>query len=236
MMRERLAQLLLLQEEDRAIRELGARLRRLEGQREELEQRIAARRAELERKREALEELRRESHRRNDEVDSLDYQLRRYQKQLKEGIMSYREMEALKEKVEWTRRRMEELADGAIALMNELELREEEFAAEEEAFASWEEEVREEIGRVEGELAARQAELEEARKKREELAAQVEHHLLESYERLLHDFRYEDPLATIEAESCSGCKMWLSENTRERVREGREVVFCENCHRILYWD
>jgi early endosome antigen 1 len=236
MMRERLALLFRVQKQDRTIGDLTARLERLAARREELEQRIAESQAELGQKRRALDELRRESHRRNDEVDSLDFQMRNYQKQLNESIMSYREMEALKEKLDWTKQRMEELADGAIGLMNEIETQEEQLASEAKMLGEWERGMREEVQRVEQEIGARQAELEKARRGRAELAAQVERYLLEQYERLLRDYSYDEPIAGVEGDSCSGCKMWLSENTRERVREGRELVVCENCHRILYWD
>lgn len=236
MMRERLELLLRLQEQDRRVRGLGERLRRLAKQKESLEGEIAAHHAELERKREALEELRHESHRRNDEVDSLDYQIRRYQKELDEGIISYKEMEVLREKIAHSRARMEKLEDEAIALMSEVEAREKGFAAEEAEAAAREEELRGEIRRVEEESAARKTELEEAKRQRAELAAGVERHLLEQYERLLGDYGYESPIVGVEGESCSGCKMRLSQNTLERLREGRELVVCENCHRILYWD
>jgi predicted nucleic acid-binding Zn-ribbon protein len=236
MMHERLALLFQVQTQDRTIEEFSARLARLAARQRELEERISQRQAELAEKRRALDELRRESHRRNDEVDSLDYQMRNYEKQLRESILSYREMEALKEKLDWTRRRMEELADGAIGLMNEIEAREEQLAREAEELGAWERGVRQEIARVVEETAARQAELEKARERRAALAAQVERHLLEQYERLLRDYHYDEPIARVEGDSCSGCKMWLSENTRDRVREGRELVVCENCHRILYWE
>jgi len=235
MIRERLNPLLQVQEQDLRIKELEMRLRRLAEHKEELERKIAEGRADLEGKRKALEELRRESHRRNDEVDSLDYQIRKYQKELDEGIISYKEMETLREKIAHSRSRMEELEDEAIALMGEVEAHEEGFSQEEAAFAAREQEVRAEISRVEKESVVRRAELEEAEQRRVELAEGVERHLLEQYERLLRDYGYEDPIATVEGGSCSGCKMWLSQNTLERLREGRELVVCENCHRILYW-
>ncbi len=234
MIKERLLLLLQIQEQDQRIRELGARIRQLAARKEALEQKIAEERAQLARKEHELQELRQESHRRNDEVDSLDYQIRNYQGQLDQGIMSYREMEALKEKIEHSKRRMEGLEDEAIALMNELEAREETLLQEEKAQQERERGVGDEIHQVERESQACQAELEEARGRRTELAAGVERHLLQQYERLLRDFGYEDPIAHVEDDSCSGCKMRLAQNTLERLREGRELVACENCHRIIY--
>lgn len=235
-MHEKLKLLLQVQEQDRAVAELRGRLRRLAARRAELEQQIAARRQALAELREGLEGLRRESRRRNDEVDSLDYQIRSYQQQLERSILSYREMEALKEKIEQTKRRMEELADGAIALMSEVEAKEEELAREAAALEEWEGTVRREIEHLEQESSARKAELEGAERRRAELAGRAERYLVEQYERLRRDYGYEDPIVKVEGDSCSGCKMRLSQNTLERVQEGRELAICENCHRILYWD
>ncbi len=235
-MHERLRLLLRVQEQDRAIAELKGRLRRLATRRAELEQQIAERRQALARMKEGLEGLRRESRRRNDEVDSLDYQIKSYQQQLDGSILSYREMEALKEKIELTKRRMEELADGAIALMGEVEAKEEELAREAAALEEWEGVIRGEIEQIDRESSARQAELEGAARRRAELARDAERHLVEQYERLRRDYGYEDPIVKVEGDSCSGCKMRLSQNTLERVQEGRELAICENCRRILYRD
>ncbi|MGQ9477829.1 MAG: zinc ribbon domain-containing protein [Candidatus Bipolaricaulia bacterium] len=235
-MHERLRLLLQVQEQDRAIAELKGRLRRLVTRRAELEKQIIERRQALARMKEGLEGLRRESRRRNDEVDSLDYQIKSYQQQLDRSILSYREMEALKEKIELTKRRMEELADGAIALMGEVEAKEEELAREAATLEEWEGVVRREIEQIERESSARQAELEGAERRRAELARGAERHLIEQYERLRVDYGYEDPIVKVEGDSCSGCKMRLSQNTLERVQEGRELAICENCRRILYRD
>ncbi len=148
--------------------------------------------------------------------------------------MSYREMEALKEKIEHSKSRMEELEDGAIQLMNEIETGEKELRREEESQKEREQEILDEIRQLEEEGRAGQAELQQAQRRRAELAGSVERHPLEQYERLLRDFGYEDPIAHVEDDSCSGCKMRLSQNTLERLREGRELVNCENCHRIIY--
>lgn len=236
MTQEKLRLLLQIQGQDRVIAELKGRLRRLAARRAELEQQIAARQQALIKLKEGLEGLRRESRRRNDEVDSLDYQIKSYQQQLERSILSYREMEALKEKIEQTKRQMEELADGAIALMGEVEAKEGELAREAAALEEWESSVRQEIERLEREGEARQAELEGAEQRRTELVARLEHHLVEQYERLLRDYGYEDPIVKVEGDSCSGCKMRLSQNTLERVQEGRELAICENCRRILYLD
>ncbi len=232
---EKLQLLLRLQEKDLRIRELELHLSRLERRRAQLEEKIAQRRAALEQQRKELNELRAESRRRNDEVDSLDERIRSYQKQLDEGIISYKEMETLREKIALSRQRIEQLEEEAIALMDEVALRERELEQAEAEFAVWERQVQEEIAQVETESATERAERERLQEERASLAQEIDDYLLEHYERLQRDFGYPDPLARVEDGSCSGCKIRLAENALEKLRRGRELVICENCHRILYW-
>lgn len=232
--REELEALLKIQDQDLEIRELRVGIERLRSRREELERKIEREKKVLEGKREELGEMHRDSRKKNDEVDSLDYQIRNYQKQLDEGIMSFKEMEVLKGKIEQLREKMEELEDKALGLMMEIEAKEEELAKQESSFERWREKIELEIQKLEKEIGGKSAGVQESERRREQLESGVGHHLLAQYERLLQDYEYEEPIATVEGGSCSGCKMSLSRNTLEKIREGMELVTCENCHRILY--
>ncbi|MFR4008262.1 MAG: zinc ribbon domain-containing protein [Christensenellales bacterium] len=43
-----------------------------------------------------------------------------------------------------------------------------------------------------------------------------------------------NPVALVENEQCQGCNMSLPSLTLSRLRDGKEIVECENCGRILY--
>ena len=45
---------------------------------------------------------------------------------------------------------------------------------------------------------------------------------------------YTNPIATVENNQCSGCRMSLPTSIVKKVESGTGLVECENCGRILY--
>ena len=87
---------------------------------------------------------------------------------------------------------------------------------------------------VETELAAARLELdemEERRKKR--ISADLEPQTLELYERLLIA-RSGDAMAALESNVCQGCFISVPSNLYVRLRKGTEIIQCPSCDRILY--
>jgi len=231
-MSKELAALLALHAQDSHLRRLEERLDRLLAQKKQLEETVASEEQELAARKEALEALKRRSRERAAEVDDLDTQIRKYQQQLDEGLLSFKEMEALREKVQSSRTRMEALEEEAIALLDEVEREEAAMREREAAFRKWHERMAEELAEIDREIEAQRRNLEAERTKRETLAQEVDAALRERYERLLRE--YENPVVPLREGRCTGCRLQVSEITVERVREGREIVACENCLRILY--
>lgn len=231
-MSKELTALLALHAQDSHLRRLEERLDRLLSQKKQREETLASEERELAAHREALEALRRRSRERAAEVDDLDTQIRKYQHQLDEGLLSFKEMEALREKVRSSRTRLEALEEEAIALLDEVEREEAAMREREAAFQKWHERMAGELAEIAQEIEAHQRRLESERAKREALAREVDPALREQYERLLQE--YENPVVPLREGRCTGCRLQVSEITAERVREGREIVTCENCLRILY--
>lgn len=44
------------------------------------------------------------------------------------------------------------------------------------------------------------------------------------------------PVAKIHGTICSGCKMKVSAMTMDEIYKGKEIVFCDNCGRILFYE
>lgn len=231
-MREELEALLALQDQDVRIRTLEEKSQRLHDQLKQLDATLVAEEASLEEEHNKLEELRRLSRERTAEVDDLDTQIRKYEKQLEEGLLSFKEMEALREQVEHSRQRMEALEEEAIELLERLEAEEEQMKARLETFTRWRSRIEEERSEVERQLEEHHRRIEEEQAKRKRLAEEVDAALLERYERLLSE--HEDPVVPMRDGRCTSCNLRLSETTIERVREGLDLVTCENCLRILY--
>jgi predicted nucleic acid-binding Zn-ribbon protein len=79
---------------------------------------------------------------------------------------------------------------------------------------------------LEGRLSALNAE-------RAELAGKVEEDLLGHFERLFAS-KGDAAIVGLEHEVCTGCHMKVTTQTAHRVKNGKEIVSCEQCGRILY--
>lgn len=72
------------------------------------------------------------------------------------------------------------------------------------------------------------------KKERDSLAIEADAPLLAIYERLLRNKR-DRVLVAIENRSCTGCHISLTAQHENSVRKGENLVFCEHCSRIHYW-
>jgi predicted nucleic acid-binding Zn-ribbon protein len=231
-MRDDLETLKAIQNHDQQVRSLQATISSFEAHIHELQQSLAAEVERVEGIKLGLSELQRQSRECNAEVDDLDAQLRKYQHELDTGLISFKEMEALRTKVTHDRERMEHLEDEALALMDRAEAEAKHLKQEEESLAALKTQIAQEIQTVELQIATGRSRIADEQAARATLAQKASSLLLDRYERLAHD--YPDPIAAIVNGSCAGCKLKLSETTISRTREGLDIVTCENCARILY--
>jgi hypothetical protein len=231
-MTHELEKLFDLHKQDVALREQSVKIAGLQRRRESLAQAIEREHAEFLTHQRRFEELQRQSRERSREVDDLDAQIRQDQEKLRTGLLSYKEMEALRLRVEHSRTRMDQLEDEAIALMNKIEAEAPGIRTAEEDFSRWKSKIDQEIAQIDQEIVAHTQEVERLQQERAQRAEKVGPHLLRRYEGLRS--KYEDPIAFVQGGVCSGCQLRVSEITIERVREGQEIVTCENCSRLLF--
>ena len=71
-------------------------------------------------------------------------------------------------------------------------------------------------------------------KDRDEIVKAVDPELLKIYERLLRN-KKDRVVVPIENRTCSGCHIALTAQHENLVRKGSNLVFCEHCSRIHYW-
>ncbi|MCH9614314.1 MAG: hypothetical protein SP1CHLAM54_17280 [Chlamydiia bacterium] len=71
-------------------------------------------------------------------------------------------------------------------------------------------------------------------KERQELATKAEPTILSIYERLLRN-KKDRVVVPIENRTCSGCHITLTIQHENLVRKGENIVFCEHCSRVHYW-
>lgn len=72
------------------------------------------------------------------------------------------------------------------------------------------------------------------KKQRDEISVNANPEILKIYERLLRN-KKDRVIVPIENRTCSGCHIALTAQHENLVRKGSNLVFCEHCSRIHYW-
>ena len=72
------------------------------------------------------------------------------------------------------------------------------------------------------------------KKERDELSKKADPTILHVYERLLRN-KKDRVIVPIQNRTCSGCHIALTPQHENVVRKGENLVFCEHCSRIHYW-
>lgn len=224
--------LLELQAKDLEHAELESQVKRLEGHASRTRRRLEEERAHVAALRDHLKDLERSSRLKNLEVDELDVHTREYQKRLDEGIISFKEMEALRSKIQSERERMSALEDEALSSMEAIETTRLELARAEERLAERTKGLTDEGAQIDADIAHTRQVMAACLAERARIASQTRAHLLARYENLRREFA--NAVVAISNGSCLGCKLKVSGNTVERARNAADIVTCENCSRILY--
>lgn len=91
----------------------------------------------------------------------------------------------------------------------------------------------EQQAKVESDVATLSAGLDEARKRREDLAAHIDADLRSQYEAI---FIRRRGLAVVEVRggTCQGCHMQVAPQLFNEIQRNTRVIVCQNCHRILF--
>jgi len=76
--------------------------------------------------------------------------------------------------------------------------------------------------------------IKELEAERGKLAAEIDEDLLDTYEHLLKN-KNGEAIAALENDICSGCHMKVTPTTSSKAKAAREIVRCENCNRIVYY-
>jgi predicted nucleic acid-binding Zn-ribbon protein len=227
-----LEQLLVLQNRQQKIRQIQTEIKTMPQQRQNLEAQLAASVAalaalkskgqhlEMDRKkleldagtrRESINRLKTQQYetRKNDEFRAMGNEIERYEKE----IQAIEDQEL-------------ELMDQAEKLKSELAIEEKKAAVARESIARQMKDLDEKGATLEGQLNQLTAE-------RTEIAAKVEEELLSLFERLFVS-KGDAAVVALEHEVCTGCHMKVTAQTAHRVKNGKEIVSCEQCGRILY--
>ena len=231
-MQAELEQLLVLQDRQQKIKQIQTEIKSLPQQRENLEAQLAASAAalaalkhkgqhlEMDRKKleldagtrqESINRLKTQQYetRKNDEFRAMGNEIERYEKEIRA------------------------IEDQELELMDQADKLKVEIAAEDKKASGARESVARQMADLEEKAKALEARLEGLTAERAEAAGKIDEDLLGRFERLFAS-KGDAAIVGLEHEVCTGCHMKVTTQTAHRVKNGKEIVSCEQCGRILY--
>jgi predicted nucleic acid-binding Zn-ribbon protein len=227
-----LEQLLVLQDRQQKIKQIQTEIKTMPQQRQNLEAQLAASAAalgalkskaqhlEMDRKtleldagtrRESINRLKTQQYetRKNDEFRAMGNEIERYEKEI------------------------QQIEDQELELMDQAEKLKVEVAAEDKKASTVRDSIARQMADLDEKAKTLEGQLNELTTDRTELSSKVEEDLLERFERLFAS-KGDAAVVALEHEVCTGCHMKVTTQTAHRVRNGKEIVSCEQCGRILY--
>jgi hypothetical protein len=165
-------------------------------------------------------------------LESKEGMIKKYQQQLNQ-VKTNKEYSALQEEIGRVRADNSIIEEAILNIFDEIDAGNKNVAKEKEFLKCEEAKFNEEKRKFAEEEALMKSSLEILKKQREELAAKVDKNILKRYDRII---KSKDGLAvvTIVNEVCQGCFRTLPPQVTNEVKMNSELVFCDNCARILY--
>jgi len=168
------------------------------------------------------------------ELSQKELQIKKLDGQLSQ-VKTNKEYAALQQEIGSLKADNSLLEEGIIHILDEVDAAREEARKEKEKFASVTKSFQERDNEMAGQEKAMQARLVDLKKQREESVAQLPPELGELYNRIAVK-KQGRALATVSGEVCAACQMKLRPQLINEIRLGEQIIVCENCSRILYFE
>ncbi len=188
--------------------------------------------AELTLEQQGLDELRRQQHSAEWEIDDLISKLTPAEEKLYSGrIRNPKELASLQQEVDALKARRNQLEAEAIEIMDKVELATASVTEKSSEFKRLEAEWHRQQQQLSADMKHLKAILADLEQKRELLLAEIDPEAAESYRGLKK--QKGTAVARVERGICRGCGISLTTATLQRAKSG-SLVQCSNCGRILF--
>ncbi|MEJ2744441.1 MAG: C4-type zinc ribbon domain-containing protein [bacterium] len=231
--RQDIIKLLVIQEKERRLLELEEAKERLPRMLNDTRERIADGEGEIQEIKAEVKELQVQKKELDIESESKLEAVAKYEKQQFE-VKTNVEYQALQKEIADRKIENSRIEDRILEVMEKIEEKEQLAKNSGEALAQERAKLAEEETRVAGEAAKLDAKIADLKKERDELLPGVSHAILKKYQRIFANKR-DTAIVPLVNYVCEGCHMRLPPQIANNVRKTNELVICENCSRILYW-
>jgi hypothetical protein len=229
-----LEQLIALQNADTSIRKLQADIEAIPQRRAEIEKEFDQRAFEIRELENRRDEAGSERRGLENELEETRAKLERAERNLMSAKNSH-EYEAAIRESDAARKHISQLETQVLEKMEIIEQAESALREREPEIARLRAELEERIKAFEEQTQTQTEQLAAARQERERLISSLPKALSANYKRI--STRIRDGVAVAEARngSCTACFITLRPQTMAEIRRGDEIIFCDNCNRILYY-
>jgi len=213
-----------LESNERALQQVASQL----GESQE----VVRARNKLASERQRLEELRRQQHSLEWEIDGIATKLTAAEDKLYSGsICSPKELANLQHEVDGLKTRRSQLEDKALDIMEQVELATASVATIDSQLKTMEAEWQSQQQQLSADMEQLKAVLSNLKHKRQTLAAEIDPRAVELYQELKN--QKGTAVAKVEQGICRGCRISLSATELQRARSG-SLTQCSSCGRILF--
>lgn len=228
-----LEKLLALQEADAEIARLTEEVSALPKRVAEIESKLADAKAEVEKAKAAIkaDEMARRKH--ESEIQSVQQKISKLRDQ-QLGVKTNEQYKALVHEIEFADKEIREHEDKILEAMVDVDTLERKVKLAESELKTQSAVVEKEKGEARARTDEDEKLLGEWRAKRELLRAGVPGDLLTHYDRVLR--LRKTAMAEVRDHKCMGCRVMLRPQTYNDVRSDSQVLICDSCQRILYYD
>jgi uncharacterized protein len=227
-------QLLLLQDRDRKIRLLRQEQKSAPLERKALEDRLASTQAQVEVARVKAKEIEVERKKLENEAQTVRERIAKYQAQ-KFQTRKNDEFQALSHEIERGEKDIQSIEDRELDIMETAEKQKAVIGEAEKQFAAVKGQFDRQTADIDQKIKAIADQLADVESDRTKLVAAVDEDLRDTYERLIRS-KNGEAVVGLQHDVCSGCHMKVTPTTSSKCRSRKEIVHCENCGRILYWE
>jgi predicted nucleic acid-binding Zn-ribbon protein len=184
--------------------------------------------------RERLTEAEGEHRRAEGELAEARDRLKRYQTQLR-SVQTSREYGAVLNEIDGVEKQVRSIEDRVLGLEEEIETAQQDLSGREERLPRETEEHEEKIKDWRATQRRINEELTDAEREIHEIEAAIDPRERSEFYRLLEK---KGGLAVVPAVngSCSACHVKIRPAALQSLKGGREIVYCDTCKRILYYD
>ncbi len=124
------------------------------------------------------------------------------------------------------------IEDEILALMDKIDAETLVVKASENELKDFDQKIKAEINTIENTAKKNEESIQSIEKEREEYKQKVSKNILDQYERI-REGRNGQGICVIDGESCGGCGMVLRPQLINQAQKCTDLVFCDNCSRIL---